>query len=117
MSYKYSRPTGKLYKVSPLKWNKFYPSRVRWLMGVHKVYLDDDEATVHHTPSMLGLIILVTLSPLVYVYGTFVQGFSDTHKDIKRTLLYKKYGSFSSDMFYKAGSEGWSNLMQMIGKE
>lgn len=118
MSYEYKRPSGKLYKVSALKWNKYFGNRGRWPLTVALVYVSGDYAVAHHVGSNFGKLAILLLSPLIYLYGIAIQGFSSTHDDIKTAIFDKSTGSFSTDYFHKNGSgdRQWNKLMDMLGE-
>lgn len=115
--YVYKKPDGVHYKISIREWNKEFANRGRWPFVVVNAYIKADCGVVHYNLSVCGRITMILLSPLIYLAGSLCYGLPETHRDFKRTLFDKKYGSFSSDQIYKREDGQWQRLKKLINKK
>lgn len=113
-NYVYIKPKGVLLKVSISKWNKQFNKRGMWPFVVAEVYLQSDCAEVHYVTSKIGVVTMLILFPLLLIIGTLQCGIKETLHDLKRVLLQKKYGAFSSDMVYRKHKESWDKMMELL---
>lgn len=114
MSYTYTKPAGKLYKVSIRKWNKHFGNRGRFI--VVECYIDDDVAVIQYIYSPLGKLLTTLLFPL----AVLIHGFGNIKEiwnDQLGVISPKKYGAFSSDVIYRKRGEQWDKLHKMLGIE
>lgn len=116
MTYQYQRSKGQLHKVSIRKWNKEFAYRGRPPLVTAYIYLDNKQATVEFKINLIGKVVLVLLLPALYIYGTIVSGFPETHREVVRRLRQEKYGSFSSDKVkMNDPKDAWGRMLQLIG--
>jgi len=115
--YVYKKPEGKYYKISIREWNKEFANRGRWPFVVVNAYIKEESGIVHYNISIWGRAVMILLLPIIYLVGSLCYGFPETHRDFKRTLFDKKYGSFSSDQIYKRKDGQWRKLQKLISKK
>lgn len=115
MSYVYKRPDGELYKISARKWNKAGFSGKISRFTVAHVYLRDSSASIEFMPSRLGILLFILLLPITYIISVLRCGMPETHREIKRALFVKKYGSFGTTFIYKKSACSiWEGLLALL---
>ena len=112
--YVYKRPTGKHYRVSIKNWNKYYGRRGKYPYVESNIYVDGDTAIAQHSISIIGKILLILFSPLIYTVNTLAGGIGETHSSFTDAIFDISRGKFSSDPIYKYTT---SNNMVVISSE
>lgn len=100
MGYKYIPPESKGYtrlKISRSEHNAIWRYRKLRFFNQVEYYYNGNHLQVYHFIARWW-VVLIALP--VIIIGTFSDGLPKTCRDLKRSLMQKKYGSFTGDDAY-----------------
>lgn len=118
MHYKYECPSTRGYKkvrLTRVEHKRLFHNRpLRW-HNRYEYYIRDSDFLIRRFTGIFAVFLIVLMSPVIVLfYG--LANIKETFDELKRIVMQKKYGAFSSDVIFKT-SPSFPAILKAIGRK